>query len=203
VSQDLALFEPLFKLFESATTLTAEQRRFIQSLFTPRTFKKRQFFQRAGEVMNRGGFVARGCFRTYVIDESGTEGILHFSPEGTWIGDPPSILSGTPTLYFVDAIEPSTALVIDVPSFQKMHETIPELASGYRIGLERTAAGKQRRIALALHASAEERYEDFLRRQPALARRIPLRMLASYLGITPEALSRIRRRLGKIEPPGT
>jgi CRP-like cAMP-binding protein len=138
-----------------------------------------------------------------VLDEGGTEGIVYFSPEGTWIGDAPGLHGEKPTLYFVDAIEPSTALTIDGLAFRKMHETIPELARGYRMALERTMAGKQRRIALALHASAEERYQDFLRRQPALARRVPLRMLASYLGITPEALSRIRRRLGKIEPPRT
>jgi CRP-like cAMP-binding protein len=103
----------------------------------------------------------------------------------------------------VDAIEPSTALTIDGLSFRRMHETIPELARGYHLALERTMAGKQRRLALALHASAEERYQAFLRRQPELARRVPLRMLASYLGITPETLSRIRRRLGKTEPPRT
>src|SRR5687767_1980086 len=84
--QDPAPFQPLFALFGRTTVLTEEQRAFIASLFVPRAFDKGQFFQRAGEVTTRGAFVSRGCFRTYVIDEAGTEGILQFSPEGAWIG---------------------------------------------------------------------------------------------------------------------
>jgi CRP-like cAMP-binding protein len=85
-------------------------------------------------------------------------------------------------------------LTFDGPSFDRMLEEIPDFRNGFRMGLQRSLDAMQRRIAFTLHASAEERYADFLARQPALAARVPLHMLASYLGMTPETLSRVRRK---------
>lgn len=183
----------LFETIARGMALSAEQIAFIKSLWLPREFQKGQFFQRAGEVTTHGGFVVRGCFRTYLIDARGNESIVHFSPERSFIGDITSAVTAQPTPYTVDAIEPSTTLTIDHASFNRMLEQIPEIARGYRLGLERSQGAQHRRIAMSLSASAEERYEDFIARQPALAARVPQRMLASYLGITPETLSRIRR----------
>ena len=136
-----------------------------------------------------------GCFRTYVVEASGVESIIQFSPECTFIGDITSAVTGQPTLYAVDAIESSTALTIDLASFNRLLERFPAIARGYQLALQRSQGAQQRRIAMSLSASAEERYSDFLARQPALAARVPQRMLASYLGITPETLSRIRRTM--------
>ncbi|MGH7711934.1 MAG: Crp/Fnr family transcriptional regulator [Gemmatimonadaceae bacterium] len=99
-----------------------------------------------------------------------------------------------PTTYYVDAIEPSELLMITLPDFDRLLERFPDVARGYQLGLERTSAARERRITLALNSTAEERYADFVARHPAMAARIPQRMLASYLGITPETLSRVRRR---------
>jgi CRP-like cAMP-binding protein len=189
----LTMFERLLETLAVELVLTSEQTALIRSLWVPREFRKGQFYQRAGEVTTHGAFVARGCFRTYTIDEDGVENIIHFSPERAFIGDIVSATLGTPTLYFVDAIESSTVLLIDLPSFELLIERIPEIGRGYRLGLQRSQAAKDRRIAMSLSASAEERYTDFVTRHPALAVRVPQRMLASYLGITPETLSRIRR----------
>ena len=187
------MFESLFETIAGGVDLSAEQADFIKSLWTPRQFQKGQFFQRAGEVTTHGGFVVRGCFRTYLIDTRGAESIVHFSPERAFIGDITSAVTGQPTPYAVDAIEPSTTLTIDHASFNRMLEECPDIARGYRLGLERSQGAQHRRIAMSLSASAEERYDDFIARQPALAARVPKHMLASYLGITPETLSRIRR----------
>lgn len=187
------MFESLFETIAGGMNLNAEQVDFIRSLWTPRQLRRGQFFQRAGEVTTHGGFVVAGCFRTYVIDAHGGESIIHFSPERTFIGDITSAVTGQPTPYAVDAIEPSTTLTIDLASFNRMLERFPDIARGYRLGLQRSQSAQQRRIAMALNASAEERYADFIARQPALAARVPQRMLASYLGIAPETLSRIRR----------
>jgi len=183
----------LFETIAGGLALSAEQVAFIKSLWMPREFQKGQFFQRAGEVTTHGGFVVRGCFRTYLIDERGNESIVHFSPERSFIGDITSAVTAQPSPYAVDAIEPSTTLTIDHASFNRMLEQIPEIARGYRLGLQRSQGAQHRRIAMSLSASAEERYADFIERHPALASRVPQRMLASYLGITPETLSRIRR----------
>jgi len=187
------MFESLLETIAGGLNLSAEQADFIKSLWTPRQLRKGQFFQRIGDITTHGGFVVRGCFRTYAIDASGVESIIQFSPERAFIGDITSAVTGQPTLYAVDAIEPSTVLTIDLASFNRMLERFPDIARGYRLGLQRSQGAQQRRIAMSLSASAEERYADFVARQPALAARVPQRMLASYLGIAPETLSRIRR----------
>lgn len=187
------MFQSLLETIAGGMRLSAEQLEFIRSLWMPRDFRKGQFFQRAGEITTHGGFVVRGCFRTYMIDARGGETIVHFSAERAFIGDITSAVTGQPTPYSVDAIEPSTTLTIDHASFNRMLEQCPDIARGYRLGLERSQGAQQRRIAMSLSASAEERYADFVARQPALAARVPKRMLAAYLGIAPETLSRIRR----------
>jgi CRP-like cAMP-binding protein len=187
------MFRLLLETIAGGTTLNADQIDLIKSLWTPRQFKKGQFFQHAGEVTTHGAFVVRGCFRTYMIDARGGESIVHFSPERAFIGDITSAVTQQPTPYSVDAIEPSTTLTIDHASFNRMLERFPDIARGYRLGLERSQGAQQRRIAMSLNALAEERYQDFIARHSALAARVPKRMLASYLGITPETLSRLRR----------
>src|SRR5262245_24423604 len=187
------MFDALFETIAGGMNLSAEQSEFIKSLWVPRQYRKGQFFQNAGDVTTHGGFVVQGCFRTYAVDASGVESIVQFSPERAFIGDITSAVTGQQTPYAVDAIEPSTILKIDLASFNRMLETFPEIARGYRLGLQRSQGAQQRRIAISLSASAEEQYADFVARQPALAARVPQRMLASYLGITPETLSRIRR----------
>jgi CRP-like cAMP-binding protein len=132
----------------------------------------------------------------YAVDANGNESIIRFSPEGNWIGDLQSAISGAPTDFFVDAIEPSEALVFDMPSFERLLAMDPQGGRGFREGLQRSRAAMERRIAMTLHSTAEERYADFVARLPALAIRVPQRMLASYLGMTPETLSRIRRKSG-------
>jgi eukaryotic-like serine/threonine-protein kinase len=168
---------------------------YIRSIFVPRTFRKGQVFERPGEVSTRGGFVTRGLFRTYSVDANGNESIVRFSPEGAWFGDLQSATTGALTSNFVEAIEPSEALLVDMPSFERLIQASPDKGRGYRMGLQRSREAMERRIALYLHASAEERYADFVQRHPALATRVPQRMLASYLGISPETLSRVRRKL--------
>lgn len=188
------MFETLIAVIAGDSILRQDQRALIESAFVPRHIEKGASFQRAGTVVARGGFVVQGCFRTYAIDEAGNENILHFSPESTWIGDIQSATTGTPTPFFVDALEASDVLTIDLPSFDRLLEAIPLLSRNYRMGLQRAQAAAQRRLTMALHSSAEERYRDFLARHPSLVARIPQYMLASYLGITAETLSRIRTR---------
>jgi eukaryotic-like serine/threonine-protein kinase len=174
---------------------TDEQVAWIKSVFVPRTFGKGQFFLRPGHVPTHGAFVTRGLFRTYTIDANGNESITRLLPERAWMGDLQAAAAGTPTDYFIEAIEPSEALLFDGPSFDRLLEVSPDFGHGFRMGLQQSRDAMERRIALYLHASAEERYTDFVARQPALALRVPQRMLASYLGITPETLSRVRRKL--------
>jgi CRP-like cAMP-binding protein len=106
-------------------------------------------------------------------------------------------MTGTPSKYFVDAIEDSELLLIDGPSHQTLVDHVAPYAAAFRTGLQRHAAAKDQRIVSALSASAEERYLEFLRVYPSIALRVPQNMLASYLGMTPETVSRIRKNLSR------
>ena len=140
-------------------------------------------------------FVARGCLRSYVIDEKGKVHILQFGPEEWWVADSARFLSGGPSTLFIDAIEPSDLLLVDHASHERILAGVPAYAAAYQEGLRRLAAAKDQRLIASLSASARDRYLDFVARYPTLLQRVPLGMLASYLGMSPETLSRVRKKL--------
>lgn len=187
-------FESLFATVGVTVDPASDDGKFVRSLFVARQFRKGEFYQHAGEITTHGGFVVRGCFRTYSVDADGGESIVSFSAERSWVGDILSARAQRPTLFHVDAIEPAELLMITLSNFDRLLERFPDVARGYQRGLERGAAARERRIALSLNSTAEERYADFIERHPSIASRIPQRMLASYLGIAPETLSRLRSR---------
>jgi CRP-like cAMP-binding protein len=187
-------FDSLFATIAQTVDPTSDDGAFVRSLFVQRRLRKGEFYQRAGDITTHGGFIVRGCFRTYSLDPEGSESIIYFSVERGWIGDITSARTQRPTTYYVDAIEQSELLLIALPSFDRLLDRFPGVARGYQLGLERANAARAKRLARALHSTAEERYADFVLRNPSLASRVPQRMLASYLGIAPETLSRVRRK---------
>lgn len=190
-------FEPLRQYLADRAAFTEDEFAFIRTLFVPRTLRPGEFLQRAGQAATHAAFVASGCLRSYVIDDKGKEHIVVFAPENWWYADIDSLGSGAPSHYFVDAIEESELLLIDPPSHQKIVNSVPGYAASQRTGLQRHAAAKDRRIVSALSTSAEERYLEFMKTYPSIAQRVPQWMIASYLGLTPETLSRIRKNLSR------
>jgi CRP-like cAMP-binding protein len=186
-------FHRLRTYLERRAAFTEEDFAFLESLFLPRAFRAGEFFQRAGDAVTHGAFVATGCLRKYIIDAKGKEHIVQFAPENWWVGEGPGVAPGTLAQYSIDAVEDSTLLLFDAASHQRAIQHIPAYAAGFRDGLQRHAVAKEQRIADALSASAEDRYEEFLRQYPSIALRVPQFMLASYLGVSPETLSRIRK----------
>jgi len=169
----------------------------VRSAFLFRRLPAGEFLQRAGDITRYAAFVASGCLRNYVIDSKGKEHIVQFAPETWWLADATSLSARTPSLYFIDAIEDSEVLLIDGPSHQKLVDDVSGYAAAFRTGLQRHAAAKDQRIVSSLSAPAEERYLEFLRVYPSIALRVPQSMLASYLGMTPETVSRIRKNLSR------
>lgn len=156
-----------------------------------------EFLQRAGEVPRFAAFVATGCLRNYVIDAKGKEHIVQFAPETWWLADGPNLSARTPTPYFIDAIEDSAVILLDGPAHMQLLERVPGYGAAFRTGLQRHAAAKDQRIVSSLSGTAEERYLEFLSVYPSIVQRVPQGMLASYLGMTPETLSRIRKNLSR------
>lgn len=189
-----AIFNVLRTYLEARASFAPEEFGTVRSALLYRRLEAGAYLRQAGEVARQAAFVARGCLRNYIIDGKGKEHIVQFAPETWWLADATSLNQGIPSQYFVDAIETSELLLLDGPSHQRLVDTVPGFAAAFRIGLQRHAAAKDQRIVEALAASAEERYEEFLRVYPSIAARVPQAMLASYLGITPETLSRVRRR---------
>jgi CRP-like cAMP-binding protein len=169
----------------------------VRGAFRFRHLPAGEYLQRAGEVAHDAAFVAVGCLRSYVIDARGKEHIVQFAPETWWLADAASMNTGAPSGYFIDAIEDSDVLLIGGPAHHALVDRVAPYASAFRTGLQRHAAAKDRRIVAALSASAEERYLEFLGMYPTIAARVPQSMLASYLGVTPETISRIRRNLSR------
>lgn len=169
----------------------------MRAVFTPRTLRAGESLHQAGEVAKHAVFVASGCLRSYVIDSGGKEHIVMFAPENWWLADSISLATKTPSQYFVDAIEDSDILMIDPESHEKLVERVPGYAGAFRKGLQKHAATKDQRIVKSLSSSAEERYLDFLTTYPSIATRVPQWMVASYLGVSPETISRIRKKLSR------
>jgi CRP-like cAMP-binding protein len=190
-----ASFECLRAYVTARAALTPAEIDFIRGLFSPRHLDKGALLQRAGDPARLMAFVAKGCLRSYVRDDEGKVHIVGFAPEDWWLSDSARFVDGGPSTLFIDAIEASDVLLIDQASHQRMVDDIPALAAAYQIGLQRLAAAKDKRIISSLTASAQDRYVEFVDRYPTLVRRVPLRMLASYLGMTPETLSRVRKKL--------
>jgi CRP-like cAMP-binding protein len=186
-------FHRLRAYLESKGTFTEEEFAFLETLYLPRSVRAGEFLQRAGEPVTHGAFVVNGCLRKYVVDAKGKEHIVQFAPENWWVGEGPGVVAGTPAMYFIDAVEDSHLLLFDAASHQRAVERVPGYAAGFRDGLQRHAAAKDQQIVNALSTSAEERYEAFLKKYPSIALRVPQFMLASYLGVSPETLSRIRK----------
>jgi CRP-like cAMP-binding protein len=191
------MFEILRTYLEQRFPITDEEFNLMSQLFIPKRLKKGEFLVREGEVVKYAAFVTKGCLRSYVIDNKGKEHIVQFAPETWWLNDSESMRNGTPTIYFIDALEDSEVLLVDGHSHLKIIENVPGYASAFQAGVQKHAAAKDKRIVASLTATAEERYNNFLITYPSIAQRVPQHMLASYLGITPETLSRIRKQLSR------
>jgi CRP-like cAMP-binding protein len=167
------------------------------TLLKARTLKKRELLLRAGEVCVCEGFVNRGCLRVYNIDGSGSEHVLYFATEDWWVADIASFVAQSPASLNIEAIEESEVLLIDKASKEKLYVEIPKFERLFRILTQRTHVALQQRLIAVMSQTADERYLDLKARYPEIEKRVPQHQIASYLGISPEFLSKIRKRLAE------
>jgi len=175
--------------------LTAEEFDHCAGFFKHRTIKKRQVLLQGGDVCRHLVFVNQGCLREYTIDYKGEEHIIQFAIEDWWISDLNSFLSGAPSTHHIDALQNSEVLLLDKSAREKMFTAVPKMERFFRLLLESNYIATRQRIDAALSASAEERYLAFVETYPRLVEQVPQNQIASYIGITPQSLSRIRKEL--------
>jgi CRP-like cAMP-binding protein len=188
------MFGTLYEYLEKAHPLSTEDKDIIHDVFIPKKLLKGEFLLREGDLLKYGAFVCKGFLRSYVIDNKGKEHIIQFAPENWWISDKGAGAEGTKAACFIDAIEDSDILLIDQAGHFKMLEKVPAYSASFQAGMQKRSQAKDKRIIHSLTADAEERYNDFLQTYPTIAQRVSQNMLASYLGIAPETLSRVRRK---------
>jgi CRP-like cAMP-binding protein len=191
------MFEPIRAYLERNFTVTEDDLLVIRSVFVAKTLRKGDFLQREGEMSRYGAFVCKGFLRSYVIDDKGKEHIMQFAPENWWISDKSGLSGSAPSSFFIDAIEDSELLLVDAPGHLTLLEKVPAYAASFQAGIQKRAVAKDNRIVASLTATAAERYNEFLASYPTIAQQVPLHMLASYLGIAPETLSRIRKQASR------
>ncbi|GAB3740475.1 Crp/Fnr family transcriptional regulator [Spirosoma lituiforme] len=188
------MFDRLKESLERLLPLTREEFVYFVTLLSPRKLAKYEPFLRAGEVCREIAFINQGCIRYYYLKD-GDEFNGQFFFEGSWLGEYHSFLTGQPAIQYIDALEDSELLVMQYGDMQKLYEEIPKFERFGRKLAENVVIGSQRRTASLLFDTPEERYLKLMRERPKVIERIPLHHIASYLGIKPESLSRIRKRL--------
>jgi len=189
------MFSLLKKHINSRVLLTEEEFNICTKFFISKKLKKHQFLLNEGDVCKYIGFVNSGCLREYKIDNKGVEHILQFAIEDWWVSDLNSFLTGLPANYNIDSLQDSEVLLLEKSAREELLKNCPKMERFFRLLIEANHIATQQRIADSLSASAEERYLKFIKTYPKLIEQVPQNQIASYLGITPQSLSRIRKEL--------
>jgi CRP-like cAMP-binding protein len=176
-------------------TLTADEQRFWRGLLRSRRAAKGECLLEMGDISRYQDFVVSGCLRVYHVGDDGKEHVLQFAPEDWWTGNMTSMLKNTPSLLIIEAMEDTVVLQMDMPSLELLYERIPKFERFFRILITNAFMAQQRRTLSNLSKTAEERYAEFRRLYPSLDGRVAQKHIASYLGMTPEFLSTVRKRV--------
>lgn len=189
------LYEPLFVYITSKSSLQLNdgEKQLIEQAFKIKHLRKRQYLLQEGDVCKYMAFVVKGAGRMYSVNESGQENIIRFAIESWWLGDYESYNLHTPSLYNIEMSEDSDVLLVGYEQMQDLCKNVPAVDLMVREIDRKGAIATQKRIHSAISQGAEERYNLLAKTYPEFLLRFPQSMIASYLGISPETLSRIRK----------
>ena len=188
-------FEPLFAHFESYLPFTEEEKLLVSERVSWQKLKRREYIIQAGEICRHYTFVVNGILRMYVTDNEGKEHNILFASEGDWISDIDSFHAVQPSQSSIQALEPSKVIQIAQQDLYHLYINIPKLDRIFKVVTEEKYVEIQSRVFHTISSTGQQRYLAFLERYPKLANRLPNTQIASYLGITPEFLSMIRKEL--------
>jgi CRP-like cAMP-binding protein len=182
---------------DKGVALTTGEKELLSSFFKHRSFRKNQYLLQAGDVARYETFIIRGLTRTVIADEAGQEHVISFNAEDGWTGDLYSYFMQVPTSYTIDCLEATDVLQIGLKDLEQLFTTIPSMNSYFRMLYRNSLISYHQRVASTLCKPAAERYREFLLKYPEIKMRVPDHQIASFLGITPQSLSRIRRQVSQ------
>ncbi|MBL7769320.1 MAG: Crp/Fnr family transcriptional regulator [Flavipsychrobacter sp.] len=189
------MYELFFQSFNEKVPLSPEEQEKIKTYLTPKKLRKKQYLLQEGDLCKYIAFVEKGALKSYVIDEAGTERITQFALEGWTISDLYSFLTGEPATYTIDAIEDAELILISKAAHEELLQTVPKYETYIRLQITGAYIALQRRLTSIISLPIEERYKNLIATYPTIVQRVPQHMIASYMGLTPETLSRVRGRV--------
>ena len=189
------MYEVFFESLKSKAGFHDEELALVKTHLTPKKLRRKQYLLQEGDVCKNIAFVEKGALRTYTVDDLGTEHILQFALEGWTISDLYSFLTGEASTYNIDALEAAELVLVSKAAHEEMLQTIPKYETYVRLQVTGAYIALQRRITSVLSLTTEERYKNFTATYPNIVQRVPQHMIASFMGLTPETLSRVRKRM--------
>lgn len=178
--------------FDRYLPLDEEEKAALQTRLTERHIKRRQFILQEHDVCKHFTYVVKGCFKMYGVDNAGKEHNLLFAAEDDWLADLDSLHKETPSKLYIEAIEPSVVLQLAKDDLWFLFTNYPKFDRNFRVIAEDKYIELQNRLLQTFSSTAHERYHYFLSKYPKLSQRLPNTQIASYIGVTPEFLSKIR-----------
>lgn len=186
-----SIFSNIIRHISVHVPLTPEEELLITGYLTTRKIRKRQFLVSEGEHCRSENFVVKGCFRSFYVDEKGKEYLLRFATEDYWITDLNSFTNNLPSAQFIEALEDSEVICITRQALDTLLMDLPKLHKYFMLIYRNAIINNYDRIQQNFSLPALERYRNFQKKYPQLEQRVPRYMIASYLGITPEFLSKV------------
>jgi CRP-like cAMP-binding protein len=184
-----------FQKLNEKLTFTQEEQELIKTYLTPKKIRKKQYLLQEGDVCKIIAFVEKGALRAYSIGEKGAEHIIQFALEGWTISDLYSFMTSEPATYNIDALEDSELVLISKSAQEELLKRVPKYESYMRMQLTGAYLAMQKRLTSIISLPLEERYNNFISIYPNIVQRVPQHMIASYMGLTPETLSRVRKKM--------
>ena len=191
------MFDQINRYATRCIPFTEDELSVFNDLMQPKSVPKKTFLLQEGEICNFEAYVVKGCVRTYYINENGFEVILQFGIEDWWVSDIASFHDHTPSSMFIETLEDSELLMLNPHTKELLLAKLPKLERVFRLMVQRNLSVLQGRLFKTIATSGEDKYLDFIKRYPSIPGRVAQHYIASYLGISPEFLSKIRSRLSK------
>jgi CRP-like cAMP-binding protein len=188
------MFEAFENYLHDKASLTQEELAMLRAVAISKKLRKRQLLLEAGDINRHQTFVVKGCLRLYRIGPDGREHILRFATENWWMSDRESYTTGAPSESNIESLEETDVLQFTKENWEEMTNKIPAFRAFEEKILARSLAASMNRVYKTISLSTDERYEDFARTYPGIVTRVPLHMIASFLGVSRETLSRIRKQ---------